>query len=265
MENKYTIIDAHAHIFPQKIEEKAVKSIGDFYDLKMYGSGSSEALLESGKEIGVSKYLVCSTATKKEQVEPINEYILSECRSHSEFIGFATLHPDYEDMDKAFDYILNAGFRGIKLHPDFQHFAIDDPKAFEIYRRAEGKIAILFHTGDKRYPYSNPRRLAAVTEKFPDLRCIAAHFGGYSEWDEAFEAYKSPNIYMDTSSSLFELPHQKAMAFFEKFGDDHFFFGTDFPMWTHKDELARFMALPLNEEQRKKILSESFVNAIINY
>lgn len=261
----YFIIDAHAHIFPQKIEEKAVASIGQFYDIPMDNPGSSEKLIEKGAEIGVSRYLVCSTATKKEQVEPINAFIQEECRKHPEFVGFATLHPDYEDMDKAFEDIIAAGFKGIKLHPDFQHFAIDDEKAFEIYRRAEGKLPILFHTGDKRYHFSNPSQLARVNEKFPDLRCIAAHFGGYSEWAEAYMVYQNPNVYMDTSSSLFTMDKAMAIKFIEKYGDDHFFFGTDFPMWTHKDELERFERLDLPESSKVKILGQNFADAIINY
>ena len=60
------IIDAHSHIFPTKIEEKAVDTIGKFYDVdKMANHGTVEALLESGKKIGVTKYLVFSTATTK--------------------------------------------------------------------------------------------------------------------------------------------------------------------------------------------------------
>lgn len=263
--DNFEIIDAHAHIFPQKIEEKAVASIGGFYGIPMQNSGLSEKLIKSGSEIGVSRYLVCSTATKAEQVAPINSFIKAECEAHPEFIGFATLHPDYEDIDEAFDTIEKSRFYGIKLHPDFQHFAIDDEKAYEIYKRAEGKLAILFHTGDKRYNFSNPRRLAKVCDKFPNLRVIAAHFGGYSEWDEAYEVYKGKNIFMDTSSSLFELEKGKALAFFDKFGIEQFFFGTDFPMWTHKEELNRLKALDLSNADLKKLLSENFKTAILDY
>ena len=54
---KERIIDAHAHIFPEKIAAKAVASIGSFYDQPMRGSGhgTAESLLESGKEIGVDR------------------------------------------------------------------------------------------------------------------------------------------------------------------------------------------------------------------
>ena len=45
---KLIIADAHAHIFPGKIAEKAVGAIGAFYSIPMQHPGSPEALLESG-------------------------------------------------------------------------------------------------------------------------------------------------------------------------------------------------------------------------
>ena len=59
----FEIIDAHSHIFPEKIVSKATAAIGDFYGLPMFGTGSGDNLIESGRKIGVKKYLVCSTAT----------------------------------------------------------------------------------------------------------------------------------------------------------------------------------------------------------
>ena len=78
----YKIYDAHAHIFPAKIAEKATQSIGHFYDIPMHHLGSAEELLRRGGEIGVSRYLVCSTATKPEQVEHINTFIHEQCELH---------------------------------------------------------------------------------------------------------------------------------------------------------------------------------------
>ena len=253
------IIDAHTHIFPQKIAAKAVDSIGHFYDLAMHdGNGTAGALLESGRKIGVERYLVCSTATRPGQVRAINDFIWEESVAHPEFIPFATIPPGLENLEVEMERTLSRGYYALLLHPDFQEFNIDDDRAMEIYRLAEGKLAILFHTGDDRYDFSAPRRMERGAERFPDLTCIAAHFGGYRRWEEAFDCYRAPNLYMDTSSALFALPVEKAWRFFERFGPDRFFFGTDFPMWTHEDELARFDALGLPPEMRNKILYGNF-------
>ena len=262
---KERIIDAHAHIFPLKIAAKAVASIGNFYNLTMHdGEGTAEALLESGRKIGVTQYLVCSTATRPSQVKAINDFIWEEAAMHPEFIPFATMHPDLEDLEEEMERILSRGYYGIKLHPDFQEFNIDDDRAMEIYRMAEGKLAILFHTGDDRYDFSAPRRMEKVAERFPNLTCIAAHFGGYRCWKEATDCYQAPNIYMDTSSALFAISKEEAWKFFDRFGPDRFFFGTDFPMWNHVEEFARFEALGLPADFRKKVLSENFARAILH-
>ena len=124
---KERIIDAHAHIFPEKIAAKAVASIGDFYDLTMHdGNGTAEALLESGKQIGTERYLVCSTATKPGQVQAINDFIWAESQAHPEFVPFATLHPEMEGLEEEMERILSRGYYGLKLHPDFQEFHIHD-------------------------------------------------------------------------------------------------------------------------------------------
>ena len=60
----YSIVDAHAHIFPEKIARKATENIGRFYDIPMCHLGSAEELLRRGSAIGVKRYLVRSTATR---------------------------------------------------------------------------------------------------------------------------------------------------------------------------------------------------------
>ena len=151
------IIIMHCHIFPDKIEEKAVSAIGAFYDIPMQNKGTSEFLLADGRPVGVNKYLVCSTATTAHQVESINNFVAREAGLHPEFIGFGSLHPDYEDVAAEIDRMLSLGLRGIKLHPDFQKFNIDDERAFPIYKAAEGRLPILFHTGDDRYDFLEPQ------------------------------------------------------------------------------------------------------------
>ena len=73
------IIDFHAHIYPEKIAEKATHAVGTFYgDAPMAWHGKAEELIKSGSRIGVEKYIVHSVATKPEQVESINNFIISQ-------------------------------------------------------------------------------------------------------------------------------------------------------------------------------------------
>lgn len=47
MKNGYRITDAHAHVFPDKIAEKATEGISHFYDLPMEYHGRVAEMLEN--------------------------------------------------------------------------------------------------------------------------------------------------------------------------------------------------------------------------
>ena len=252
------IIDAHAHIYPEKIAAKATDTIGIFYDIKMdMPAGTAEKLVEVGKNAGISRYVVHSVATTAHQVRSINEFIKRECEAHPEFIGFITLHQDLteEEIKSEVDFAIANGLKGIKLHPDFQKFNIDDESAERFYRAAEGKLPILFHIGDDRYDFSKPCRLAKMAKKYPNVNFIAAHFGGYRCWHES-EIYKGlDNVYFDTCSSLPFISPDRARELIDLHGTDKFFFATDFPMWDATGELDRFNKIPLTDTEREMILA----------
>ena len=258
MRAEYEIIDAHAHIFPEKISQKATDAIGDFYDLPMYCEGISKKLLDESFKAGISKYLVCSTATTPHQVRSINDFIAKECGKHPEFWGLGTLHPLMENLEDEVARIENLGLHGIKIHPDFQKFDIDCKEAFKIYSAIEGKLPILIHMGDERHEYSSPAKLARVLKNFPHLNVIAAHFGGYRRWRDAEEYLRHPNLKIDTSSSLAIIPAEYARKLIYHYGVENVFFGTDFPMWEPLAELDRFFALKLSFDENQKILVGNF-------
>ena len=83
------IINAHCHIYPEKIADKAVVGIRDFYDLDMSLNGKLDDLIRDGNEVGVTHYLVHSVATTPKQVKSINEFIAESVNSHPDiFTGF---------------------------------------------------------------------------------------------------------------------------------------------------------------------------------
>ena len=259
----YRAADAHAHIYPGKIAEKATGSVGEFYHIPMQNVGLPHILAQRGEEAGIDRFLVCSVATKVEQVRSINQFIQEKCQKYPQFIGLAAWHQDVADIQGEMDDIQRRGLRGIKLHPDFQRFYIDDERMFPVYEEAHRRgLPILFHTGDSRTDFSTPRRLMNVLEKIPDFTCIAAHLGGYSEWEDARRELSGTNVYIDTSSSLFAVTQEQARKSIDHFGIEHTLFGTDFPMWSPKEELERFLSLGLDEAEQQKILYGNFMNLL---
>lgn len=249
------IIDFHAHIYPAKIAKRATQAIGDFYNAPISFNGSIPELIASGDKIGVDRYIVHSTATKPDQVISINDFIIGETVKEPRFTGFGTLHPDFQDIRTELERIVAKGLKGIKLHPDFQRFEVDSPKMDVVYEQIEAAgLLVLVHAGDCRYDFSGPRRIARVLDRHPGLMLIAAHFGGYTEWDESLEVLAGRDLWFDTSSTFWKIDPETANRIIVKHGTARFLFGSDFPMWSHDEELRRFLALGLSEPENSAIL-----------
>lgn len=263
--NKFFAIDCHCHIYPEKIASKAVAGTDHFYGTVAAGTGLVEDMLKRADLVGIDKALVQSVATTPHQVASINRFIASEVEKFPDrLIGFGTLHPASEDIAGDLEELISLGLRGVKLHPDIQDFKIDDYRALKIYELCEERgVPILFHAGDSRYDRSNPNRLVPILRIYNRLTVIAAHFGGYSMWEEATEALAGlPNLYVDCSSSMPFLSDDKIREYIRRYGADRVLFGTDYPMWTGEKEVPRFLSLGLSDDAYRKIFSENIISLL---
>ncbi len=246
-------IDIHAHVFPEKIAAKAVEFLESYYQHHWSGGGTPADLLARMQDAGAGQAVIFSCATKPEQVIPANDFLHAEKNAHPEnFIAFGTIHPDFPDIEKEIARIRAMGLKGIKIHPDFQGIYINEPKMFRIYEAA-GDLPLMIHMGDKKGDFSSPWRLAQVLDKMPELTVIAAHFGGYSEWDDACKHLVGRNLYFDTSSTLWELPVEKAREMICAHGVDRILFGSDYPASCQEHAIADVLKLELPENDNEKI------------
>ena len=253
------IIDCHCHIYPEKIAAKAVESIGRFYDIEMDNNGTLADLKSAGAAAGITHYLIFSVATTPRQVSSINKFIADMVAQHPGLMtGLGTLHPDSLDQAADIDELISLGLKGVKLHPDIQGIAIDDDRCMKMYELCEGRLPILFHTGDFRYDMSNPDRVKHVMDMFPCLKVIGAHFGGWSIWEKATEELKGyKNFMVDCSSSLYAISPKVAKRLVREYGAERVLFGTDYPMWRPEEELQRFFAMGLTDEENELILHKN--------
>lgn len=248
------IFDAHCHIYPAMIAQKAALATADFYEgLGISLDGTVQTLFAHSGEI--TMHLVQSVATTAHQVQSVNNFIAREVAQFPDRLyGFGTLHPDSTAAD--IEQIKDLGLHGVKLHPDIQRFALDDPRIFALCEQLEGELTLLVHAGDIRYDFSNPNRLVPLLKRFPKLKVIGAHFGGHSVWDEAVKqlAGKFENLWVDCSSSFFALSKERARELIYAYGTDRVLFGTDYPMWSPKEELKVFRSLELDPDVEEDIL-----------
>ncbi len=272
MKNNFPILDAHCHVYPDRVAAKAVDMTGAFYESAAAGTGVVPNLLEMGGRAGVDAYIIQSVASTPHHVSSINHFIAAEVAADSRLTGLGAMHPDTENKRGAVEEIVTLGLHGVKLHPDMQKFAIDDPRAYAIYELcAEYRLPILMHMGDSRYDFSHPDRLHRVMTDLPELLVVGAHMGGWDNWDYACDRLAGHgNLYVDSSSSIAAagkrhglvpeivyLDHDHATRLIRAWGAEKVLFGTDYPMWSPTADIEAFFDLALTDEERRRILWEN--------
>ena len=94
----YNVIDVHTHIWPEKLAERAVDHVGNYYSYEMHGKGTLADLKESAAMAGVERFVIHSSALKASQVEDVNTNAANHITD--KIAGFGTLHPEYQDLKK---------------------------------------------------------------------------------------------------------------------------------------------------------------------
>ena len=164
------IADIHAHIFPEKLAEKASHSIGDFYGVSIEREANMHCLTAEDRLAGVTRCVVSNSATSAKQVFNANTFLAEAVRGHAGYLAFGTIYPGMDGYEEELDRMLELGLRGIKIHPDFQKLAIDDERGIETYKAiARRDLPVLFHMGDDRYDFSSPERLTNLLRRVPEL------------------------------------------------------------------------------------------------
>jgi predicted TIM-barrel fold metal-dependent hydrolase len=129
---------------------------------------------------------------------PANDYVLREAEaSGGRLVAFCRLDPAADPLAEA-ERCLEAGARGIKLHPRAERFVLADPRLEGVFALAdERRLPVLVHAG--RGIPALGRHAVELAERYPGLRLILAH-AAISDlswiWGEAEDL---PNLFFDTS------------------------------------------------------------------
>lgn len=248
-------IDFHVHVFPDDVAPRAVERFINVYSFAPKSDGTVSGTMAYMDEAGIDIIVPQPVATKPSQVRGINDWALS-IRS-DRIVPFGSMHPEYEDIAGEIDWLCDHGFRGIKLQPNWQEFYPNDERAFPIYEAAQGRMAILFHTGRETENvniWGTADRLLAVQQKFPDLTVIAAHMGGYQCWVEVEKNLIGTDIYLDSSyCPEDELPDGELTRLMRKHGTSKILFGSDFPFGDTKRDVSRLKRMELTQDEREDI------------
>ena len=250
------------HAFPDTLAAKALPLLSKCsggvkpnYDATI--SGLESYLAKNNVDYAV----VLNIATNPHQEKKVNDFAISLLEKKN-IIPFGSMHPDSPNALSELERLAKAGIRGIKLHPDYQHFFVDDEKMFPIYKKiAELGFITVFHAGvDIGYPkpvHCTPERLLRVLDLFDDAPVVAAHFGGWLLWDSVLEDLCGTKVYLDTAFSSGKMPPDYAKELIKAHGADKVLLGSDMPWSDTLDEVRFVQSLDLSAEDEEKILSNN--------
>ncbi len=256
------IIDFHTHIFPDAIAERAVASLirgcgGVFTPVT---NGTKASIIERMDEWGIDASVIAPVLTKPSQTKTTNEWAASA--ADSQIIAFGGIHPHTDDYKRDINLVASLGLKGIKLHAEYQDFAVDAPEMLKLYDYAFSRgLIILQHAGyDPAFSTplkSSPRRFKNIAREMRGGTLVVAHMGGRDQWDEVERELAGENVYLDTSNGFDFYGEDAFLRIVRAHGADKILFGSDSPWTCAKDELAKINALPLTEDEKKAILGEN--------
>jgi len=254
-------IDIHTHAFPDAMAAATVAQLAGSATnatVSAWADGTVAGLLASMDAAGIETSVVCSIATKPSQFASILAWSAS-IRSER-LIPFPSLHPRDERLLDHLRQIIDAGFIGVKMHSYYQDYDLDEPSLDEFHGAlAEVGLILVIHAGfDFSFPLvrrADPQRIAKIRRRFPQLKLIATHMGGWEDWNEAEEYLIGQPVYMETSFAFESLTPERLRRMLLAHPADYLLFGSDSPWTGQKESLAKLAALDLPPELFAKITS----------
>lgn len=249
-------IDFHTHCFPDKLAERALNALGARSGLVPASDGTVDGLINQMDAGGVDIAVILSIATNARQQKSVNDFA-AELNKNSRFVAFGSVHPDADDVFEELERIKDMGLQGVKFHPEYQQFYVDDEKMRPIYKKiSQLELITVFHAGAD-YGFVPPYHcLPSHMEnalKMLDTNVVAAHWGGVMMHEEVYKRLCGLPVYFDTSFSYSATCLQMLKKIVEKHGTDKLLFGTDSPWHSPVEESRVIEFLELSAEETEKI------------
>ena len=230
------VLAHHAHVFPEPVNR----------------DGTTERLLRLMDECGIDE-AVCFPPFAHQMegagVDPV-QWLATELRGRTRLHGFGTVDFRRGDRRDQVRRIADAGFGGIKLHPNAQEFDLLGAEAMEVYAAAQDEnLFLTFHSGVHHYriKHYNVLGFDEVAYNFPRLRLSLEHVGGYSFFHEALAVIvnnipfppregERPRVFGGLTSvftshynRFWYMPRERLVEAVAQAGAAQLIFGLDFP------------------------------------
>lgn len=237
------VFDFHTHCFPDHIAERAMASMLAKLSIEFtpVGDGTMGSLLGAMESHGVDRCALCQIATKPGQsdillaaAKAIASGGMGE-RARRMIEPFGSVHPDSPDFERRISGFAEAGVKGLKIHPFYQDFFIDDPARRRYFETIRDCGLVLqchcgFDPGFANDGRCGPSHVANLLRAVPGLKFVAAHLGG---WDDPFDGDVDQLIdlgcYADTAVLSYDRDKPEPDMVMRKWPAERLLFGTDYP------------------------------------
>jgi uncharacterized protein len=236
------IIDFHTHLDDHWIAGQPLPPESNFID--------------SMDRFGIEIACIYTMAGFHEDCRRNNDALAERARRHPDrLIPFATVDPKQGDaaIVQLERCLADPIFRGVKLHPWLQAFALSlvKPTLIELFRcAARHGVPVVFHDGSP--PYATTYQVAAAARWVPEATVVLGHAGLSDYVVAAGQLVRDiPNLYACLCAShAGEIPYLVQTAGVEKLT-----FGSDFGFsdWT---ALAEFLDNVLEAGLDQKVLEQ---------
>lgn len=255
------IIDFHAHCFPDDLAPRAVERVlTTSPGAKVWTDGTLAGLRRAMAKSRVTTAVVLPVATKASQVTTINR--AAPGLRADDIIPFGCLHPHTKHIGDEIAFMKANGIQGIKLHPEFQDFYLDDNAVFPLYEAlADAGLMVVFHAGVDPGPFTNdhsmPAAILNVRNRFPALRIVASHMGGHQVWDEVERHLVGTPVWFETSTAPENFAPEAFVGMCRRHGVERVLFGSDTPWFDQAFDTRWVESSGLTDAELEKVFHEN--------
>lgn len=266
------IIDFHTHIFPDKIARRTIDLIAEKSDGHPFTDGTVEGLIEHMEKSDVDISVALPVLTKPTQFDSVFAFAAAVNERFSDksrkIISFAGIHPECENIDAKMANIKKTGFKGVKIHPDYQNAYIDHDGYIEILSAAkEYDLIVVTHAGiDDGYkgePVKCPPELIKkVIDKVKPDKLVLGHFGAHGQWERVYDLIAGENVYLDTAFTIHQIDGSLFKRIVSKHGEDKVLFATDCPWQSMEEYVKIFKGYGFSKQTEEKIFYKNAIKLL---
>lgn len=249
-------IDTHCHVFPDQIAKHAIGTLSQKSEYVAVADGTLADTIKTQQEWDCHQFVMLDIATSAKSVPKVNDFLI-EHNDNKRIFSFGTIHPDFQDYVAELDRLENAGIKGIKFHPGYQNFLMDEKRMYPIYEEvAKHNMILLFHAGyDPAFDgsdCSDPFRAANILRDLKGAKIILAHMGNYLNNHEAMKHLMGSDAYFDVSVASVYMAKQEMEQMIKAHGVEKFLYATDCP-WSSgikTQEVINSLNLPDGDKEK---------------